>query len=95
MPAYRAEIPPRVADVIRRLAPQVKRAVRAAIRELTVNPRAGEPLHGELEGQYRYRVRRFRIIYRILESARALRIVAVGERRTIYEEVAELLRRER
>ena len=93
MPRYRAALPPRVAEAVRGLPPQVKRAVRAAIRELTVNPAAGKPLHGNLEGQFRYRVRRYRIVYRVLRASRTLQILAVGERRTIYEEVAELLRR--
>jgi mRNA interferase RelE/StbE len=92
MPGYRAALPPRVADRIRQLPPQVKRAVRAAVRELATNPQAGEPLHGELEGLLKYRVRRYRIVYRILRTSRILRILAVGERRNVYEEVAELLR---
>ena len=94
MPGYRAGLPPRVAEAIRHLPPEIKRAVRAAIRALTANPHEGEPLHGDLEGQFKYRVRRYRIVYRIRRAERTLRILAVGERRTIYEEAAALLRRE-
>lgn len=50
MKALRAEIPPRVADAIRELPPEIKRAVRAALQAILVNPRLGEPLRRELQG---------------------------------------------
>jgi mRNA interferase RelE/StbE len=89
VPSYRPAIPPQVADVIRHLPPSVKRAVRAAIRALTDNPAAGEPLHGKLEGRFKYRVRRFRLVYGIDREHRIVRILSVGHRRSIYEELAE------
>jgi mRNA-degrading endonuclease RelE of RelBE toxin-antitoxin system len=49
-------------------------------------------LEEELAGYWKYRVRRYRIIYRVIRPGKALRILAVGERRSIYEEAAELLR---
>lgn len=54
----------------------------------------GEPLMRELEGLWKYRVRRFRIIYAIDRGNRILRIFAVGHRRTVYEMVAALVRAE-
>lgn len=89
---YRLEIAPDVQEVIRLLSPSIKQAVRAAIRGLTANPHLGERLHRELEGLFKYRVRRYRIVYRIIDGARLVRIVAVGERRTVYEELAQLAR---
>jgi mRNA-degrading endonuclease RelE of RelBE toxin-antitoxin system len=56
------------------------------------NPASGEPLHGELEGLWKRRVRGYRVVYGIDRGERRLDILAVGERRSIYEEVAELLR---
>lgn len=38
---------------------------------------------------WRYRVRRYRVVYEINARARTLRIVAVGHRRDVYEELAE------
>jgi mRNA interferase RelE/StbE len=95
MAGLRPVIPPEVAEAIRHLAPDVKRAVRSAIRILCANPAAGEALHDELRGYWKYRVRRFRIVYAIDRPARALKIVALGHRRAIYEEVAELIRQQR
>jgi mRNA interferase RelE/StbE len=90
---FRPTIPPRVAEVIRHLPPDLKRSVKHALRAISTDPHCGEPLQKELEGYWKYRVRRFRIVYRIDRAGRVIRIVAVGHRRIIYEEVAEQVRR--
>lgn len=92
MPAYRLDIPPHVAQIIRHLPPDLKRAVKGAIQALSGDPALGEPLLRELEGLWKYRVRRFRIVYSVDRGKRVVRIFAVGHRRTIYETVAALVR---
>lgn len=95
MAGYRPDIPPHVAEVIRHLPPEVKRGIRAAIRALSNDPALGEPLQRELEGLLKYRVRRFRIVYAVDRPRRIMRIIAVGHRRRVYEELADLVRRRR
>lgn len=95
MAGYRPDIPPHVAEIIRHLPPEVKRGIKAAIRALSDDPAAGEPLQRELEGFRKYRVRRFRVVYALDRPRRIIRIIAVGHRRIIYEELAELVRRSR
>jgi len=95
MPGRRPVIPPDVAELIRHLSPSIKRSIRAAIRAIAADPSAGEPLHQELEGHWKFRVRRYRVIYRIDRRSNTVRIFAVGERGSIYEEVAAELRRAR
>lgn len=85
-------ISPAAADVIRHLPPSVKRGVKQAIRAIAADPDCGEPLQRELAAHRKYRVRRFRIVYAIDRRRRTVRILAVGPRSTIYEEVAERLR---
>lgn len=89
---FTLDIPPDVADIIRHLSPDVKRGVRAAFRALSVNPHEGVPLVRELTGKWRYRVRRYRVVYEVDARARVLRIVAVGHRRSIYEDLASRTR---
>lgn len=89
---YRAALRPAAAEAIRRLPPGIKRAVRSTIRELIENPASGEPLRGELEGLWKRRVRGYRVVYGVDRGKRRLDVLAVGERRSIYEEVAALLR---
>jgi mRNA interferase RelE/StbE len=93
MAGLRPVIPPEVAEVIRHLPPEIKRAVKAAIRAIAANPGGGEPLQRELKGLWKFRVQRFRIVYRIRKNA--VRISAVGERRSVYQELAERLRQRR
>jgi mRNA interferase RelE/StbE len=92
MAGHRLAIRSRPAEVIRHLPPDVKRAVRSALRALAADPAVGDRLHAELEGLWKYRVRRFRLVYRVDRKSKLIDVVAVGERRGIYEEVAELLR---
>ena len=86
---YRPDIPPHVAELIRRLPPGVKSSVRAAIRSLSIDPASGEPLKRELSGLWKYRVRRYRIVYAVDRAKKTLRIFAVGHRRSIYEALAQ------
>jgi mRNA interferase RelE/StbE len=79
--------------MMRGLPPEIKRALRARIRTLAENPAAGEPLRGELRGRFKCRVRTYRIVYEIDRRARLIRILAVGHRRSVYEELTEALRR--
>lgn len=92
MTLYRPDIPPHVAGVIRSLHPDLKRAVKAAIRAIAASPECGDPLLRELDGLRKYRVRRFRIVYAVNHKNRVMRLMAVGHRRHIYEELTESLR---
>ena len=92
MTAYRLDISPHVAEIIRHLPPDLKRAIKAALHALGRDPALGEPLMRELEGLWKYRVRRFRIVYSVDRRGRAVRIFAVGHRRGIYETVTALIR---
>ena len=60
-----------------------------------LNPFSGEPLLRELTGLWKYKVRRFRLIYEVDRKARLIRIFALGHRREVYEELADRLREAR
>lgn len=93
MTAFRPDIPPHVAVVVRTLHPEIKQLVKSAIRTISTNPECGEPLKRELEGLCKYHVRRFRIVYTVDYKRRVIRLMAVGHRRSVYEELTERLRR--
>lgn len=86
---YRPAIAPAVAERMRHLPPDVKRAIKEAIRAIAAEPACGTALLRELEGCVKYRVRRYRIVYRVDRAAKTVAILAVGHRRTIYEEAVE------
>lgn len=93
MKPFRPDTPPHVAEVIRSLHPDLKRSIKAAVRAIATGPECGVPLLRELDGLWKYRVRRFRIVYAIDRKARVIRLMAVGHRRLVYEELSARLRR--
>ncbi len=93
MISFRPDIPPHVAEVTHSLHPDLKQLIKSAIRAITANPECGEPLKRELDGLRKYRVRRFRIVYAVDRKIRVIRLMAVGHRRSVYEELTERLQR--
>jgi mRNA-degrading endonuclease RelE of RelBE toxin-antitoxin system len=78
---------------ILRLPPPLKPLVKRAIECLAQEPHTGKRLERELAGYFSLRAKRYRIIYRIDEDARAVEIHYVGHRRDIYEVFAQAFRR--
>ena len=80
------KVPKNVRDLIRHLDPQMKRKVREALRDVLRDPNSGKPLQRELEGYWSLRIGRHRIVYRPDDAG--AEVVAVGPRKSIYEEIA-------
>jgi mRNA interferase RelE/StbE len=90
---FSPDIPPHGAEVIRSLHPDLKRSIKSAVRAIAADPECGTPLKRELDGLRKYRVRRFRIVYAVDQKTRIIRLMAVGHRRHVHEELTERLRR--
>lgn len=86
------KVPAEVRNLIRRLHPEVKRKVRAALAEILEDPGCGKELKEELQGYWSLPVGRTRIIYRPRRGG--VDIVAIGPRDTIYEDTARLILRD-
>ena len=93
MSPFELDIPPHVAEVLRHLPPEIKRPVKAALRAIAVDPAIGALLERELKGLWRFRVRRFRIVYGVDRPHRTVRVMAVAHRRHIYDDLAEIVRK--
>jgi len=74
------------------LPPTLKPLVKRAIEQLAHNPHSGKRLERELAGYLSLRAKRYRVIYRVDESSRAVEIHYVGHRKDIYEVFAETIR---
>ena len=83
-------VPADVAKLIAKLHPDLKKRVRKALEIILADPAAGKALKDELAGLLSYRVKRFRIIYR-LGPDKEIEIVAIGPRRYIYEETFRII----
>lgn len=90
---FRLKIPHETADLIKNLHPELKNRVRAALKSLLNDPYSGKALKDELKGLRSFKVRRFRLIYRI-PSKTTIEIVAIGPRKNIYEETFKLISKE-
>lgn len=92
MRRWKVRFTPESAAAIRKLHPAVRQEVRKAIDRLLADPLGGKALHLELEGLRSTRVRTWRLLYRIDDEDAALSILHVGPRRSVYDELAKLLR---
>lgn len=80
---------PAAAESIRHLHPDIKRAVREAVRALSIDPLRGRALALDLAGFRSLRVSRYRVIYR--SQDRVLEVHLVGPRKDIYEVFRRML----
>ncbi len=73
-----------VIDFTRRLAPDQRRAVKAALQELRRERGDLRALEGTLAGYYRLRVGRFRLIFAYASDG-AIEVIVIEERGLVYE----------
>ena len=90
--ASRLRVPDQIVSLIRRSHPVIKKKLRAGLEYIQKEPEAGKSLKEELEGLKSFRVGRFRIIYRI-STEKIIEIVAIGPRKTIYEETFRMIKK--
>jgi len=76
---------------IRRLDPQVRERVRAAIEALRSDPLRGKPLQFTLRGLRCWRTGDWRILYRVVEDRIEVLVIAVGHRRDVYDRLRDRL----
>ena len=89
---YKLKMSDEVRDLIRHLHPDIKQKVRTALTEIIATPSCGKSLRGEHQDLRSFRVSKFRIIYRPV--AQVIEVIALGPRRSIYEETLRLLQTE-
>lgn len=77
---------------VRKLDPETRRRVRAALSRLAENPELGKPLQLTLKGLRSFRTGDFRIVYRLIEDRIELLVVALGHRREVYDRLRDRLR---
>ena len=74
----------RVVDFVRRLAPEQRRAIKRALRELAHERGDIRALDGDLAGYHRLRVGRHRIIFNYAADG-AIEAVFIEERSLVYD----------
>ncbi|PQP34802.1 cytotoxin [Desulfobacteraceae bacterium SEEP-SAG9] len=87
---YKLKIPHETAGFIKSLHPDLKSRVKAALKSILQDPHSGKALKDELNGLRSFRIRGFRLIYRV-SSGKIVEIIAIGPRKNIYEETFRLV----
>jgi len=65
------------------ISKNIQGRIEEILREISLNPYAGKKLMGELEGEYSYRIGRYRIIYYVDEKQN-IWIETVSHRKNVY-----------
>jgi mRNA interferase RelE/StbE len=86
-------VPDEIVPFVRGCHPQLKRKIRAGLRHILNKTESGKSLKEERDGLRSCRISRFRIIYR-LSSKQIIEVVAIGPRKTIYEETYRIMKKE-
>ena len=68
-----------------KLPRDVKEKILEALKKVAEAPYAGTKLRGKLEGLWRWRISKYRIIYLIDEKEKAVVFLDVGLRKAIYK----------
>jgi len=91
-PMYKLVVPKDVKELIRTMHPMLKKKVKASLTMILADPHSGKALLDELSGPRSFRVRSFRIIYRVKDPGR-IELAAIGPRERIYEETFRILQK--
>jgi mRNA-degrading endonuclease RelE of RelBE toxin-antitoxin system len=84
---HRLDMDAETRALISHMSPSPKRKIRESLRAIARDPAEGKPLQEELAGLRSYRVGALRIVYSVDSPKRAVHIIAIGPRRTIYSEL--------
>jgi len=87
MNPYTIELAPAAVRQLRKLDPQARRRVQAAVELLATDPRpAGATRLVGGTGEWRVRTGDYRVIYEIHDQVLVVLVLAVGHRRQIYRD---------
>jgi len=70
----------------KKLNKNLKDRVKEALIKLQNKPHLGKTLHGDLKGNYSIRIGKIRIVYSISEKNKTVYTIAIGPRKTIYQQ---------
>ena len=94
MSLVKIEVERRVVDFIRSLPPEPRRVLRRSLKNLEREKGDIRALEGDLEGFYRLRVLRYRVIffYQVSSERKIIRCVYAAPRSIVYEVFAQHFR---
>ena len=87
----RIRFTPEAARLLSIIHPENKKLIKAAIKEIRQDPHSGDDLEEELSGFKSYKIKRYRILYKINEEENVIEVYYIGHRKDVYEQFRRLL----
>ena len=87
----RVRFTPEAAELLSKFHPENKKQIKAAIKELRQDLHSGGDLEEELSGFKSYKMKRYRILYKLNEAENVIEVYYVGHRRDVYDQFRLLL----
>ena len=81
---YKVKISSFANRTAKKFSPEIKKAAKAALKELAQNPFLAKELQAELSGFWSYKFLRYRIVFKIDTTKNIVVVWAIGHRRDIY-----------
>jgi len=91
---YKIKLTSTAVDAFNNLHPEVKKQLKTALNTLKDNPYSGKQLREELNFFRSFKIKRYRIIYQVVDNLQYIVVVALGHRRDIYEITTKLLQQD-
>lgn len=88
---YQVKITPFANKAAKKLNPEIKKAIKAALKQLSKSPHLGKPLQEELNGFWTYKVLRYRVIFKVDTQKKMIVVWGIGHRSDVYESLGEYL----
>ncbi len=89
---YRLEFTETAFGLLPSFHPEIRKLLKAALKDLKKDPGIGKNLVEELTGYQSYSVKRYRIIYKTIEKNKTVHVHYIGHRRSVYELFSELVK---
>jgi len=90
--AYKLRVTDEIVSLIRGMHPLLKKRIKLAFNEILKDPYCGKALKEKLDGLRSFRIKRFRIIYKV-SLKKEISIIALGPRKYIYEETFRIIKK--
>ena len=87
---YQVKITPFAISAAKKLSPEVRKAAKAAMKELAQNPYLGKELQAELSGFWSYKFLRYRIVFKINATGKNVFVWATAGLIVIFSSYAIL-----
>lgn len=91
MKGYQIKFTPESARILSKFHPENKKQIKASLKMLRQDPNIGSNLQEELSGFKSYKLKKYRILYKIDEKHNCIRIYHIGHRSDVYKQFKILL----